>query len=350
MNRLIYPLLLLVLLFGAVASASRAADTQVIGRLVEINLLTNTLGLDTGSRTASVSVQPYTWIYKDRWESLLPSLRLGDRVRAVVFPSGSRLNALRIEAQSQAESRTEQWSGRIARLSILPGLLGTLWIEDALNPKGNPIPLSLDPGTLLIRNGGYVTPILLLPGDFVSAAATLLPDGSRIALRVEASSTERRSLSVSGIVKETSGRTVTVQTWKSGVKETLVTDAGTALRKNRATIAVRDLKRGDQVFAMGARIASGEVSTLSITVQSPDAEWTGTVMAVNSSESWIVVSRSNADPVTLLLLPATILRVNGQDAGIREIQVGSRITVRCIVHEEGPWGATSAEITRAEAG
>jgi hypothetical protein len=51
--------------------------------------------------------------------------------------------------------------------------------------------------------------------------------------------------------------------------------------------------------------------------------------------------------VSLLLLSAAIMVVNGRDAEMKDVRVGDEATVTCIIMNEGPWGVTSLEIARS---
>ncbi len=344
-------LVVLMLGLGSLLFTSRASASSltVTGQIESINFPVASLRVLSGAKPVVIQILPYTWIVKDRWDAGLSNLRVSDEVRISVFFSNGSLMALRIDAQTRNSQKTRKIKGKLAAISGLP----TFPLVLTVYPTGKPwelIDVALDTSAMVVRDNAYVNPTDLQPDDNVTMLVTEELAGLGRVTRIEASSPQdqQRMISVSGVVEAVNGTDVSVQTWQYGLEETLSLDKAASVRRGKQAVAVVDIRRGDQILALGTRCSNGSVNAFVATVAAPDIEWTATVKAVNTDEGWLVTTPPQGNVLsTVLILPATSLWVNGADADLESVKVGDTVIVRALLHDDGMMGATSLDVLPA---
>jgi hypothetical protein len=336
----------LTILAGAFSSPA-FADVSVTGSITQVIPSQNALTVAVGSIPVAVTVPPSAWVAKDRIDCGLVNLRVGDRARAVVTAGkNGGWEASRVDAQSLGQKKLLK--GSLALLSPAGGL----WINLQISPLNVPSLVLLDPATIVVRNNAPATLADLKIQDQLSVVAIVQPNGNLLANSIEASSSASQTpIVVAGFVKSVSGTSIVIQTWQNKVSETLDVDVSTVIWRDQKAEKASDLERGDQIVAFGQRDVRGDVDAYLISAQSSDAQFDGTIIAINPSEGWVIATPiAGGAPVKLNLLTPTLLQVNGRDADISDARLGDVAAIRALTSDNGPWTATSIEIRRAADG
>ncbi|MBW3623109.1 MAG: hypothetical protein KY468_06825 [Armatimonadetes bacterium] len=347
MNRISKSLTLLACMlagFFGMALPARA-DMSVKGFISQVSPGANSVSVDTGKDTVTFLVGTFTWLSKDNFESRLSNLRIGDKVRASVFQDNGMLQASRLEAQTHGRRKTIQ--GTLKEISTSPSLL-----QVDQRGKGNErlTPVAYDDATHFIYGGSTGSAAALKVGDNVTILSTVQANGTPLATRVDVSTTvkDKQAVLVFGFLKSISDETLVIKSWKDGEEEFIAMDTVRLMSRNKRPVLIRDFMRGDRILAMGNRNFAGGVDGFMITAQSPNLRFTGTIETIDASNKTVRLKPfgPNTPSVTLLILPASILVLNGRDVTFEDIRVGDLATITCITHPEGPWGVASMELVR----
>lgn len=336
---------LLIVLTGLFHATPARADVSLYGDITDIQTATARMTILAARQSWSFGIGPATWITRDRVDCLLTHLRVGERARSslVKNPDGS-YTALRIDVQTRGVKRL--LTGSLSALTTTPPALKV----ETTTPAPAAETVRFDSATLFLLNGQATPASELRIGDQLAITTVAQPNGETLAVRVDVAAPKKslQTVTVFGILQAVTGVRWTVRSWRDGAPLTVNVAGVKRPRRDRALVPLTAFQPGDLVLLLGAKTDTSTVDALLMTAQAPDQRFTGVLTALDGSTRLATFAVPGfSAPFSLLLFPATGIRVDGQDAQPGDLRVGDSVEVWGISHTDGPWGAAFLAVNRS---
>jgi uncharacterized protein DUF5666 len=214
---------------------------------------------DSHGNDVTIALTQTTLIRKGNQTVPATDLKAGDRVHVKATKVSDVLTASQVivqepdDDQGQNKQQTQEIEGLVVTAAA-----DSLTVHDS---HGNDVTVAITTTTVVRKGNQTVDPATLKKGDRVHVKATMV-NGVLTATEVIVQNTDDNgddngqqgtTMTANGPVKSVGGTSLVVTSQPKG-DVTVQTDASTIIRKQGVSIAVSDIKAGDEVNCLGTRV------------------------------------------------------------------------------------------------
>lgn len=277
-------------------------------------------------------------------------IRLNGRAGAVSdLQAGQRVE---IDAQLAADGSLEALVVKVESADKLLELNGIVKTSTATSltittKRGGDVTVAILEDTIIRKEGHALPAVQIKAGDRVEVKATKAPDGTLSAVRILVNGSEHDLLQIHGIVSGVAGSVLTI-TKKDGTSVSLTIDAQTIIKIDDHAGTVADLVAGVRVAVAARANADGSLTAIVIRIETEDeddeyVEIEGVI--ASKTDTSITVTTEDDGDVTVGVVPDTVIRKDGAEATLADLQVGDEVEIKA---ESDAGGALVALSIRVE--
>lgn len=300
-------------------------DDEVHGAISAIAGSQVTITPSNGTADLTLNVTDKTMIEVNGEHAALGDLAIGMQVEAAFDPA--TLNAYSIEADSEGEQDDAHISGAVTAVDVGAG---TLTLAPA---AGDPVTLNVEASTEIEVNDvhGTLADIQVgMPARAEYDTATLLAKE----IKAGEGDEDQEDAKIEGTVAavDVGAQTIAITPSGGGADVTLQVTTETEIQVNDENGTLADIAVG---VAIRAEFNPATLKAFELKVGSEDdgdgdhegeeAEITGTVSAVDTTNATVRIAPTEGDPVTLNITEQTEIKVNGEDATLADVTVGENV-------------------------
>jgi hypothetical protein len=214
--------------------------------------------------------------------------------------------------------------------------------------RGTDVVVAILADTIITKEGHALPAVQINAGDRVEVKATKATDGTLAAVRIRVEGSEHDDLlEIHGIVSGVAGSVVTI-TKKDGTTVSVTIDAQTMIKVGDHAGTVADLVVGVTVEVAARANADSSLTAIAIRLET-EGEDDGFVeidgVLASKTGTTITVTTKGDGDVTIGVVPDTVIRKDGAEAALADLQAGDDVEVKA---ESGTGGALVALAIHAE--
>jgi hypothetical protein len=189
--------------------------------------------------------------------------------------------------------------------------------------------VQVNDSTVIRKGNTTITFSQIVIGDQIEAEGTKVDDTTILASHVHVESPEAESAEISGIVASVGTDSLVVTTDTGAV--TVTVTSTTTIMQGHTTIALTDIKVGDQVEAKGTSTDATHLTATSIKdeteneTEDENVEFDGTIASIGSNE--IVVTTDHGS-ITVAVSSSTVIVKDHHNVALSDLAVGNRVEVK----------------------
>ncbi|MFA6959114.1 MAG: DUF5666 domain-containing protein [Thermoanaerobaculia bacterium] len=277
-------------------------------------------------------------------------IRLNGKPGAVTdLHAGQRVE---VDAQRASDGTLEALVVKLEASDQLLEINGTVKSSTATSltittKRGVDVVVGILADTIITKEGHALPAVQINVGDRVEVKATTATDGTLAAVRIRVEDSEHDLLQIHGIVSGVAGSVLTI-TQKDGTSVPVTIDAQTIIKVDEHAGTVADLVAGARVEIAARANADGSLTAIAIRLETEDeddafVEIEGVI--ASKTDTSITVTTEHDGDVTVGVTPDTVIRKDGAEAALADLEVGDDVEVKA---EKDSGGALVALAIHAE--